>query len=178
MVGSLCSGQRIYDLCTNLRNACSLSDPTKVDLEIAKIMIEQYDNRERLTNQEIESIFSLFKAVEIGNAPHGLAALLRRAAQIHNLGKSSYDCEIIPQFSLEAKKKVIDLDTLRIENNNFFPLVTQAREKTCEALNLITSTKILPVQILAKGGMFAPPSQHQKQILSTVETNYVMPRFF
>ncbi|MBA2656419.1 MAG: hypothetical protein H0U70_05475 [Tatlockia sp.] len=176
MVGSLCSGQRIYDLCTNLRNACLPSNPTIVDLEVAKIMIEQYDNRERLTDQEIESIYTLFKAVEIGNAPHGLAALLGRAAKIHNLGNSDYDSEIIPQFPMDAKKKVIDLDTLRIAQNNFVPLVTQAREKTCDALNLRTSTKTLPVQILSRQGFFAP-SPHQQRILATVEISLVEPKF-
>jgi hypothetical protein len=176
LVDFLSSGQRIYDLSTNLRNTCPQTDSTKVCPTRAKIMVEQFDNRERLTNKEVKSIWTLFKAVELGNKPNGLATLISRAARIIELGNTDYDCGIITQFSLDAKKKVIDLDNQRIAKNDLSPIVDAAREQTVKALNLHTASAEKPKTILGSNGLFSAPTKQQERMLDTVEYDCKAPK--
>ncbi len=168
LVDFLSRGQRIYDLTANLRNSCPQTDNTVVCLERAKIMVEQFDNRTRLSSGEVKSLFSLFKAVELGNKPHGLATLMSRAAQIDKLGNPNYDNGINIQFSLDKKKKVIDLDNQRIARNDLTQMVEESREQTVRALNLRTASK-KPSTIIGPHGLFRAPAKQQKGMLDSVE---------
>lgn len=164
----LSSGPRIFDICRALLD--SYDEKTKkINVDIAKIILHHFDERERLMTNEIKSLCFHLAAIEIGNKSKGLIHLMHRLTKLSMLGTEIYDEKINCKYPLKKQKERIEFLLEYASFNNLKPLIMLFREQTINALDLRSSTAKPPTNILSRNGLFEKPNQHQQHILTTIE---------